>query len=410
MHHTENRGHMGNSGNTGTYDQDAVLRARVLLLGSGRRTLTEEVGAYRVLAEVSPRAYLPKLAGALVSWGYADELRDRPEVRTALHAEAAAAARRIGAGEPNRAEVLRRTLGAYERGLFALGRRAEGRAVCEELAGAGAPGRLAVVLAEEGRHAEAAELCGRAARTVEPWSRFWSMAEWSAELDAAGRREEAVEVFAELVAGTRRSAAAGDMPLGSLVTELLHLSGLLDAAGRGAAAREARQEALVVLDALVRTGEAKTWGSALAPWLVLLQLSGRPAEPAATPEAPMPSFGTYHVHGWSPDVREAYLASLPGLERETEALRADGRLPELLAAHRRLIRRAALRWESRTWQVEDPLRPLFDEGVVLARRLPDDRRALPEALTDRAAFLVATRHHAEARADLVEAVDLLDRS
>ncbi|MFG3349953.1 hypothetical protein ACGF1Z_33420 [Streptomyces sp. NPDC048018] len=409
MHHTENRGHMGNSRNTGTYDQDAVLRARVLLLGSGRRTLTEEVGAYRVLAEVSPRAYLPKLAGALVSWGYTDELRDLPEARTALHAEAAAAARRIGAGEPNRAEVLHRALGAYERGLFALGRRAEGRAVCEELAGAGAPGRLAVVLAEEGRHEEAAELCGRAARTVDPGSRFWSTAEWSAELEAAGRREEAAEVFAELVAGTRRGAAAGDMARGSLVLELLRLSALLDAAGREAAARAARQEALSVLTGLARTGETRVWGSAFAPWVVLLQLSGRAAEPAATPEAPTPSFGTYHLHGWSPDVREAYLASLPALEREAEALRAEERLPELLAVHRRLIRRAALRQEGLTRQAEGPLRPLFDQGVALARRLPEDPRALPEALTDRATFLVMAERHTEAHTDLVEAVALLDR-
>ncbi|MFF7593124.1 hypothetical protein ACFZCK_37205 [Kitasatospora purpeofusca] len=42
--------------------------------------------------------------------------------------------------------------------LFALGRRAEGRSVCEELAGAGRSGQLTTVLAEEGRFGEAAEL------------------------------------------------------------------------------------------------------------------------------------------------------------------------------------------------------------------------------------------------------------
>ncbi|MFI9120109.1 hypothetical protein ACIGW0_12055 [Streptomyces bikiniensis] len=142
-------------------------RARTTPLGSGRLGLPQEVEAYRVLARASP-AYLPKLVRALVSYGYEAGHRRGPERRLPLHAEAADAARRIGAGRPRRPGALRDAPEAYERTLFEPGRRAEGRAVCEEPAEAGraafergqverpayGSARLAVVPAEEGRPAE----------------------------------------------------------------------------------------------------------------------------------------------------------------------------------------------------------------------------------------------------------------
>ncbi|MFF6773332.1 hypothetical protein ACFY8W_07190 [Streptomyces sp. NPDC012637] len=157
---------MANAGNTGKTDQNAVLRARVLLLGSGEPGLWERIGAYRVLAEVSPRAYLPKLADALVERG--QELGD-PEVRVRLFAEAVEAAQRIEAGAPGRAERLRQALDAHQGALFALGRQDEGRAACLEPAAAGWSGRPARVPAEEGRFEEgrseeAAELNEQAVR------------------------------------------------------------------------------------------------------------------------------------------------------------------------------------------------------------------------------------------------------
>ncbi|WP_406390693.1 hypothetical protein [Streptomyces sp. NBC_00887] len=82
-------------------DHDAVLRARMLLLGSGRITIDEEIDAYRVLARVSPAVYLPRLASELVTYGYR-ELQD-PELRLALRTEAAAAARAMDRAEPRRA-------------------------------------------------------------------------------------------------------------------------------------------------------------------------------------------------------------------------------------------------------------------------------------------------------------------
>ncbi|MER7516754.1 hypothetical protein [Streptomyces sp. NPDC126499] len=401
MKHAENAESWGNVADTGKIDQDAVLRARVLLLGSGRLGTWEYVGAYRVLARVSPRAYLPKLVDALLQRGY--ELDD-PEVRVRLFAEAADEARRIeGDARPER---LGRALSSYERALFAAGRRAEGRALCEEAAEAGAYGRLAKVLAEEGRHAEAAALYGRHLGREGADASDWSLVEWAAELDAAGLREEALAVFGRLVDGKRRRAEEDRTPLASLVWLVVHQARMLAAAGREAEAAAARREALAVLTRLARDGEPVSWSNIQAWWVTLFVLSGRPDEPAATPDAPMPPFGAYVVHGWSPDTREAYLASIPAFEREAAALRAAGDLAGLMGVHRRLVLRQALRWETSGRRAEETLRPVFDEGVALARRLPDDGPALFRALTDRALFLLAVKRYADARQDFAEAVAL----
>ncbi|WP_420033466.1 hypothetical protein ACN2WE_13195 [Streptomyces sp. cg28] len=135
----------------GKFDHDAVLRARVLLLGTGRLGLLQEVNAYRVLAEVSPKAYLPKFVDALLLMSYRSRV---PEVDLLLTSEAVQAVRKIEAGMARREERLRSALDAYQRALFAVGRRDEGRAVREELAGAGLSEPLPEVLAEEGRFAE----------------------------------------------------------------------------------------------------------------------------------------------------------------------------------------------------------------------------------------------------------------
>ncbi|MFJ4626926.1 hypothetical protein [Streptomyces sp. NPDC088847] len=65
----------------------------------------------------------------------------------ALAEEASWAARRMESGARNRAGRLRRALNAYQTVLFSLGRRSEGRVVCEELAEGGNSDRLTSVLA-----------------------------------------------------------------------------------------------------------------------------------------------------------------------------------------------------------------------------------------------------------------------
>ncbi|MEV6331280.1 hypothetical protein [Streptomyces sp. NPDC051909] len=98
----------------GKIDHDAVLRARVLLLGSRQLGAWddiswEEVLAYRVLAEVSPKAYLPKLVDGLLLT--VSRSQDR-QVWLTLATEAVAAARRIPDDVTGREERLRRALNA----------------------------------------------------------------------------------------------------------------------------------------------------------------------------------------------------------------------------------------------------------------------------------------------------------
>ncbi|MFB7216015.1 hypothetical protein [Streptomyces sp. NPDC056255] len=387
----------------GKIDHDAVLRARVLLLGSGRLSLLEQVHAYRVLAEVSPKAYLPKLVDALLSMSY--HSRD-PEVDLVLAAEAVEAGRRIEAGAPARAERLRRALDVHQSALFALGRRAEGRAVCEELAEAGKSGRLANILAEEGRFREAAELNEKAVRNGMKEQSFWNMVEWAANLEGAGLHDAASAVFRELLDDTRRKVAGRHTALAILTWELVHFSRMREAAGHGADAAATRREALTVLEELATTGEPKDWSCILAWWVTLFALSGRGDEPAASAESPMPPFGT--DLGWSRDTRDAFLGTLQALETEAAGLREAGRLPELVDLQRRISIRVALREGNHPYRFEERVKPYFDESVALARRLPDDPARLARALTDRSMFLVAARTFEPAHADFAEAVALLD--
>ncbi|WP_328941779.1 hypothetical protein OG259_09040 [Streptomyces sp. NBC_00250] len=402
-------------------DHDAVLRARTMLLGSDRPSLSQEVQAYRVLARVSPAPYLPKLTRALVSYG--DQVGDQGgmELRLALHAEAADAARRIGADEPNRADVVCDVLSSYQRTLLTVGRRAEAFTVCEEMAEAGriaferghvqspvyGHGRLATMLAEQGDHGESAEIRGRGAARRGPEVCFWTTVEWAAELDAAGRHEDALTAFTELVDHSRAEVATKATSLANLVWELTHRSQMFDAAGRREEASADRQEVLRLLARLAEAGEPRVWSNILSWWVTLFALSGRAAEPAASREAPQPPFGVAFLH-WSPDTRESYLGEIPALETRVAELTGAGRFSGAVGAHHRLVRRSAVLHERRTHRIEECLRPLFDEGVALARRLPDSPAVIARALADRAMFLVAAKRYGEAQADFAEVVGLLE--
>ncbi|MDX3534636.1 hypothetical protein PV721_09690 [Streptomyces sp. MB09-01] len=112
---------------------DAVLRARVALLGSQALPVRQEVAAYRVLAQVSPLAYLPLLTDALYEYSR-QEFADQPGTALALRAEAVAAARRMYSMEPERADLLVGALIRYKKQLKAMGRQAELDAVEREMA------------------------------------------------------------------------------------------------------------------------------------------------------------------------------------------------------------------------------------------------------------------------------------
>ncbi|WP_030771946.1 MULTISPECIES: hypothetical protein [unclassified Streptomyces] len=384
----------------GTIDHDAVLRARLLLLASGRPERDQLVDAYRTLVEVNPKAYAPLLVDALLSTTGRDT-----EVRLASAVEAVEAGRRIEVGAPAREERLRRALNAYQRALFALGRRAEGRAVCEELAEEGWSARLANVLAEEGRFREAAELNEKAARNGMSEQSLSSGIEWAANLEGAGLHDTASEVFREVIDVARRLADEQRTSPAVPTWALVHHSRMREAAGHPAEAAAARRDALTVLEQLASTG-GSTGGGHLTAWVTLFVLSGRSDEPAASAESPMPPFGT--ALGWSGDTRDAFIGALPGLEAEAAAHREAGRLPELVDTRRRIGIRLAARHGDRHYRFVERFEPHFDEAVELARRLPDDPARLARALTDRSMFLVAAGTFGPAYADFAEAVTLLD--
>ncbi|MFF4099495.1 hypothetical protein [Streptomyces sp. NPDC001903] len=114
-------------------NHDAVLRARVALLGSAKPPVRERVAAYRVLARVSPLAYLPLLSAAL--WKYSRyEFAHQPEIALALRAESVDAARRMCALEPGWDDLLVTALTNHRELLILMDRQEELRAVEEELA------------------------------------------------------------------------------------------------------------------------------------------------------------------------------------------------------------------------------------------------------------------------------------
>ncbi|MFV8129595.1 hypothetical protein [Streptomyces syringium] len=371
-------------------DHDAVLRARTMLLGSRRPTLQQEVEAYRVLADVGPLTYLPRLSQALVRLSY-DAYRDQPEARLALRAEAAEAARRLDENEPGRTELLVDALRACQQSLYALGRRAEGFSVCEEMARVGRRGyetgqvdspayglgALAAALAEEGRHRESAEAYGQIVDAERPRPggvTFWRMVDWTTQLDAAGLPDEALAAFKELVDHTRARLEEGWAPLGTLIWELVHYSRMLDVRGRCDDAHEARREVDTLLSELAETGERKTWSCILAWWTALFVLSGQEDE------------------------------------EDEEQAASDG-LAERIAVQRRSTIGEVKRWDSHHHRFLASLRPSFDEGVSLARRLAelDEERGTPalvRALTDRSTLLVAGMSYTEALADFREAAAL----
>lgn len=129
---------------TENINHDAVLRARVALLGSGTLPVRQQVAAYRVLVQVSPLAFLPLLAVALFAYSR-QEFADRPGIALALRAESVAAARRMCALEPERTQLLLTSLVHYREQLVLMDRPVELASVEEEMAalvksGGGLPG------------------------------------------------------------------------------------------------------------------------------------------------------------------------------------------------------------------------------------------------------------------------------
>ncbi|MEU3528129.1 hypothetical protein AB0E62_30400 [Streptomyces sp. NPDC038707] len=423
---------MNHSGNV---DQDDILRARNVLLGSGRRTPREEVDAYRVLARVSPASYLPRLAEALQRLSYDSGSGEPHAARLALRQEAVAVARSIDPAEPNRADVLYGALDACQRELYRVGRRAEGLALRAEMLAIGrAEAELsgqpvvrglrewAAGLSEEGRYAEAADAMTEVVAAILPegpsgGGLAWSLLEWIAALHDAGRSDEALAAFETLVGMEAAEAAHDRGPMACHFHALIGYARLLDTYGRGERAALVRHEALALLTELADTGERTSWsGYQTTFWAVLLSFSGADSEPPASGE-PRPPSGTTPMH-WSPDSKRRCFDGLHALGEEVDALAAraagdpDRHLAAAVRLHRVFTVRSAAYWEHRTHLFAERVRSLFDDGVDLARSLSrqdpaDGTRTLAEALIDRSAFHAAAREFGPALDDFRQALRCL---
>ncbi|MEU9503165.1 hypothetical protein [Streptomyces sp. NPDC048196] len=420
---------------SGKVDQDAIVRARDVLLASGGRTLREEVDAYRVLAQVSPAAYLPLLARALQRLSYDSGAGDKHAARLALCQEAVAAARSIDPAETVRADVLYGALDTCQRELYSLGRRAEGLAMRAEMLAIGrAQAELsgdpvvkglrewAAGLSEEGRYAEAADAMTELVSALLPegpggGALAWSLLEWIAALHNAGRSGEALAAFKTLVRMEAAEAANDRGPMACHLYSLIGYALMLDTYGRGEEAATVRQEALALLTELADTGERKSWSGYQAPfWAVLLSFSGAESDRPASDEPPLPS-GTAPIP-WSPEAKLRCFDSRHALREAVHTLAVqatenpDQHLAELVRLHRVFTVHSAVYWENRTHLFADRVRSLFDDGVGLARRLAhhdpvDGTRTLARILIDRSTFHTAAHEFRHALDDFRQALSYL---
>ncbi|MEU5539120.1 hypothetical protein [Streptomyces sp. NPDC020362] len=420
---------------SGKVDQDDIVRARNVLLASGRRTPREEVDAYRVLAQVSPASYLPRLARALQRLSYDSGSGEKHASSLALCEEAVAVARSIDPAEPARADVLYGALDTCQRELYTVSRHAEGLAMrAEMLAISRAQAELsgkpvvkglrewAAGLSEEGRYAEAADAMTELVAAILPdgpgsGGLAWSLLDWVAALHDAGRSSEALAAFETLVSMEAAEAANDRGPMACHLYSLIGYAQMLDTHGRGEQAALVRQEALVLLTELADTGERKSWSGYQASfWAVLLTFSGAESDRPAS-DGPRPPSGTAPLQ-WSPDAKQRYFDSRHALREEADALASratqdpDQHLAELVRLHRLLTIRSAVYWENRTHLFAERVRSLFDDGVGLARQLSqhdpaEGTRTLARILIDRATFHTAAHEFRPALDDFRQALSYL---
>ncbi|MEV7491106.1 hypothetical protein AB0O08_10115 [Streptomyces anulatus] len=413
-------------------DQDDIVRARNVLLASGRRTPREEVDAYRVLAQVGPAAYLPLLARALQRLSYDTGSGRKHASALALSEEAVAVARSIDAAEPTRADVLYRALDSCQRELYDVGRGAEGLVMRAEMVDigraqaelSGAPSvrglrEWAAGLSDAGRYAEAADVMTELVAAVLPegprgGALAWSLLDWIAALHDAGRSAETLAAFETLVSMEAAEAANNRSSMLCHLYALIGYAQMLDAHGRGERASLVRQEALTLLTRLADTGERNIWSAyQMSFWVALLAFSGAERDRPA-PEGPRPPSGAAPTH-WSNDAKRRRSGSLHALREEVGALapRAaedpDRHLAELVRLHHVLTVRSAVHREWRTHPFMEHMRSLFDDGVSLARRLyrhdpAEGAQALARILIDRSTFHAAARDLGPALDDFRQAL------
>ncbi|MFG3253426.1 hypothetical protein [Streptomyces sp. NPDC048172] len=345
-------------------------------------------------------------ANALIALSMERGYDARHEARLALYEEALGAARALDPADPARVPLLYRVLDHRQRELYLLGRRSEGLATRAEMAAVRpAPRGLrtwAAGLADAGRYAEAADVLTE--WVAELWEEgaesgalAWALLDRIAALDAAGRPGEALAACAELVGlEVERSADSRGAMACHLHALILHAH-MLDARGRDSEATGVRREACALLTEIAALGERRAFSTyQSAYWAVVLALTCEDAEAPA---------GMTHK-SWVPGTMRRYADGIDALrERAGAATDPSTRV----RAHRVLTVRSAVREEDRTHLFAERIRPLFDEGVRLARRT-GDYRLLARALTDRAAFRAAAKEFAAALADFREVMTVTGAS
>lgn len=403
------------------------MRARNVLLASGRRTPREEVDAYRVLAQVGPASYLPLLAEALQRLSYDTGSGKNHAARLALREEAVAAARAIDPAEPARADVLYRALDSCQRELYNLGRRAEGLAMRAEMLAMGRAqaelsGSLVVKglhgwaagLSEEGRYAEAADAMTELARAILPdvtdvpgdGSLAWSLLEWIAALHDAGRSGEALAAFETLVSLEAAEAANDRVPMACHLYSLIGYAQMLDTHGRGEQAALVRHEALALLTELADTGERESWSGYQASfWAVLLTVSGAESD-RPTPGEPRRRRERIPCGGRPMPGGATSTAVMPSAKRWTLSLRepprsgpASGRAgPTASGPHHPLRRLLGAAHPSVRGAGALPVRRRGDPGPPAVSARPGGRRADTGQGPDRPVDLPLRRPRVQARA------------
>jgi hypothetical protein len=271
------------------------------------------------------------------------------------------------------------------------------------------------MLAEEGKHAEAAALFETMVRDNEQaggtGKDFWTTIAWIAETEVAGDHAAARSVLRGLIDHDRAHAEQQTGPYAIVAWELLLLAAMNRAHGQvpDAESCDAATEELLTL--LATSGEPKNWSNILSFWVVLAGLTGRMQDRPAPGELDPPLFADLH---WSPDVRRVYLG--PGrdnlqaeVSRLTELAERDPtkHLARLVEVQRAFTLRSVRYWESRSSRITDELRQCFDEAVHLCHRLSHvdeqaGRSVLSRALADRTGMHVAARDFPPALRDFIE--------
>ncbi|WP_148308023.1 hypothetical protein [Actinoplanes friuliensis] len=370
-------------------DHDSLDWARAMLLRG-----QPPMAAFRIMVEADPQQYGVPMARALLTDVWRSGLDS-----TVFTEEGIAVASATAPGTPGRTEILLKLYASHQHALFEQGRRAEGmaaRAVAGELARTATqhvPRRNGLAqwargLAEQGRHAEAAELCVEASAAIRldpvlSGHAMWDEIPRAAQLAAAGRPQEAADVFGAVVSDRRATFPHNR----DLVHLLLQQARFLATAGEDPG--EAHQEAVDLVRHLAADGETHPSTLHREMWAILAAVSVAGDEMAAGVD-PLPAFG-WEISEWTPDLRRAYCAGIDDL------IAAASRASRPAVLRRRIAARCAVRetWFRKTHDPRTPCAPAFDDSVAAGG---------PEALIDRAAFAVVRGRYDDALDDLTAAL------